>query len=130
MYNNKNELGKEFLRRFLPDESLQKIDLETIEQIKRSFLDPNYISFMHDIVFGFIINGKRGYLYTALEYGGNISQQLYDIIIEEAKLKLIKWHNQKNLENQNPEILIPTTHLKCKLKEGADLSTIPIWNQD
>ena len=115
MLSNK-DVAKDFLEWHLPDFIKEKIDLDSVEAKKDSFVDDNFKKLETDILFSLSFNNNPGYIYTLVE-----AQKKPDRLMP---LRLLKYliaimeHHAKNNEDKQLPTIYPLI-----LYQGK-----PLWN--
>ena len=107
----RKEITCEFFESVLTEEGLEKIDYSSAEKVEQSFLNPDYHAFMYDITFQLRLEGKIAYFIVTFEFyepksNETTSQQLYDIIVDEVRESLLKWHNKYQPTDYEPAIML------------------------
>jgi predicted transposase/invertase (TIGR01784 family) len=102
MLSNK-DVAKDFLEWHLPDFIKKKIDLDTVEAKKDSFVDDNFKKLETDILFSLNFNDKPGYIYTLVE-AQKKPDRLMPIRLLKYLIAIMEHHIKNNEDKQLPTI--------------------------
>ena len=94
MLSNK-AVAKDFLEWHLPDFIKSKIDLDSVEAQKDSFVDENFKKLETDILFSANFDGKPGYVYTLVE-AQRKPERLMPLRIIKYLIAIIQHHIKEN----------------------------------
>jgi predicted transposase/invertase (TIGR01784 family) len=94
MLSNK-AVAKDFLEWHLPDFIKSKIDLDSVEAQKDSFVDDNFKKLETDILFSADFDGKPGYIYTLVE-AQRKPERLMPLRIIKYLIAIIEHHIKEN----------------------------------
>lgn len=65
------QVAKEFLQQYLPETIKNKINFETLQLQKDTFVDEQYKSYLVDLLYMVEIQGQKGYVYLLFEHLSN-----------------------------------------------------------
>ena len=102
MLSNK-EVAKDFLEWHLPDFIKERIDLDTVEAKKDSFVDDNFKKLETDILFSLNFNNKPGYIYTLVE-AQKKPDRLMPLRLLKYLIAIMEHHTKNNEGTQLPTI--------------------------
>ena len=100
MLSNKN-VAKDFLRWHLPDFIKDRIDLDTVEAKKDSFVDDNFKKLETDILFSVNFDDKPGYIYSLVE-AQKQPQRMMPLRIFKYLIAIMEKHRKETGDKQLP----------------------------
>jgi len=117
-------VAMDFIKNYLPQEILNKVDLTDIKIAKDSFVDENLKESFSDILYNVKIEDRDGYIYLLFEH-----KSYHDIMVPIQLLKYLTeiWSlHKKQFGRRQLPIIIPILiyHGDEKWKQGSSLSNI------
>ena len=104
------KLAKEFLLKNLPQEVIEKADLDTLKIEKESFIDDHLKLEVNDILFSFDIKGniqkQKNYVYILLEHMSK-SSNMMPYRMTKYVMAIIKTHMEKHKEEKSLPFVYP-----------------------
>ncbi len=111
MKENQIIVAKMFIRQYLEKtdkDYVKNVNFETLRKYDKSFLDKGCRDFIRDILHSIDVKGELTYFYVVREFDGNISEVLYDEIVNDCIKHIILWHRKSNRltsDDNDPKVI-------------------------
>jgi predicted transposase/invertase (TIGR01784 family) len=101
---SKKEIAEDFLKNYLHEEILKHVDLKTLTNQNREYIDKKLQKDFSDLLYQVEIDGKEGYIYFLFEHKSYEDQK---VIFQLLRYMTRIWEEKFNTKTKTVPIIIP-----------------------